>query len=136
MRRGLLIGVVLALRLAPQARAAEARCWFENGEVVTAAQVGGITGDFILDLNAPHTLLHDTQAQTAGVAAREAKLSVVLAGLRRDLDVSIVDLDARALGFPTPIAGVLGQDVLGGRAMRVSLVPCRLWLLERHQAQK
>ncbi|HRD28184.1 MAG TPA: hypothetical protein PLO65_07785, partial [Caulobacter sp.] len=52
--------------LAPGARAAEARCWFENGAVVIPAEIAGVAGDWLLDPSAPHTLLHETRAQMEG----------------------------------------------------------------------
>jgi hypothetical protein len=54
---------------------------------------------------------------------------VRLAGLRlRDRPVTVVDLDARTYDFPTPIAGVIGADILAGRVLEVSFAPCRVGL--------
>ena len=38
------------------AAAGETACWFENGAVVAPAAIGGIAGDYVIDLSAPRTL--------------------------------------------------------------------------------
>jgi hypothetical protein len=54
MRRAapLLILCLLAASGDPAA-AGETACWFENGAVVAPAAVGGMAGDYVLDLSAP-----------------------------------------------------------------------------------
>lgn len=119
--------LTLGLLIAPvAARAGEAACWFENGAVVIAAEVGGVAGDWLLDPSAPHTLLHDTRARMEGlppVFAASARFAGESLG---GLDVTVADLDGRAPGFPTPIAGVIGADVLGRFVVDIDFAPCRV----------
>ena len=118
----------MALAAAP-ARAGEAACWFENGVLVMAAQVMGVAGDFILDTATPHTQLAETQAQGAGFAETALTGEVRLAGLRiANQPVEVADLDLRTGALPTPIAGVIGADVLRPYVLDVSFAPCRVAL--------
>jgi hypothetical protein len=118
----------MALSASP-ARAGEAACWFENGMVVVSAQVMGIAGDFILDTATPHTQLAETQAQGAGFEATALTGEVQLAGLRiAARPVEVADLDLRTGALPTPIAGVIGADVLRPYVLDVSFSPCRVAL--------
>jgi hypothetical protein len=115
--------------LAPAARAGEAACWFENGVVVVPAQVMGVTGDFILDTGQAATQLAETQAQTAGFEATALIGEVRLAGERlAGRPVAVADLDMRTGLLPTPIAGVIGADVLRAYVVDVSFAPCRVRL--------
>lgn len=120
--------LLLATGLWPLAASAgEARCWFEAGVLVVPAQVLGIAGDYVLDTGAAHTLLADTPAQGAGYADTALSGEVRLAGL--DLaarPVAVVKLDARLRALPTPVAGVIGADILAGRVLDVSFTPCRV----------
>jgi hypothetical protein len=131
---------ILAAALAlspPAARATEVACWFEAGVLVVPAEVAGIAGDYVLDTGAPRTLLHATQAQGAGYAEPEIAASIRLAGL--DLparSVSVVKLDARFWRLPTPVAGVIGADVLRGLMLDVRFAPCRIWLWRRAEAPR
>jgi hypothetical protein len=65
------------------AAAGETACWFENGAVVAPAAIGGIAGDYVIDLSAPRTLLHVDVAQGAGYVETALTLPVRLAGQRR-----------------------------------------------------
>jgi hypothetical protein len=121
----------LALLLAPGARAAEARCWFENGAVVIPAEIAGVAGDWLLDPSAPHTLLHETRAQMEGLPPDFAAHGRVAGVPLDDLRVTVADLDGRAPGFPTPIAGVIGADVLGRFVVELDFTPCRVRLAAR-----
>lgn len=117
------------------ASAGEARCWFEGGVVVVPAEVLGIAGDFVLDTGEPHTLLAETQAQAAGFAQTELAGPVRVAGLElADRPVSVVSLDARLRNLPTPVAGVLGADLLAGKVLDVSFAPCRVAIHEPRRA--
>ncbi|CAN7217125.1 hypothetical protein LJR219_000718 [Phenylobacterium sp. LjRoot219] len=109
------------------ARAGETACWYEAGVLVVPAEVMGVAGDFVLDTGAPRTLLAETQAQGAGYAETELKGSVRLAGLElADRPVQVMKLDARLRPLPTPVAGVIGADVLAGRVLDVQFAPCRV----------
>ena len=102
-------------------------CWFENGAVVVPASVAGVAGDYLIDPSAPVTLLHDTRAQGAGFEAASLTARIRLAGWSMDgLAVKVVNLDARSSGFVTPIAGVIGADVLGRYVVDLDYSPCRI----------
>ncbi len=104
-----------------------AACWFENGAVVAPASVAGIAGDYLLDPSAPRTLIHETRAQSEGITALELIAPVRVAGLAlAALPVKIVDLDFRAPGFDTPIAGIIGADALAGQVIDLDFAPCRV----------
>lgn len=103
--------------------------------LVVPAEVMGVAGDYVLDTGAPHTLLADTPAQAAGFADPALTGDVRFAGLEfRDRPVAVAVLDARFRALPTPVAGVLGADLLGGRVLDVRFAPCRVSLHEPRQA--
>jgi hypothetical protein len=119
---------LIALAARPAA-ARDAACWFENGVVVVGAEVMGVPGDYILDTATPHTLLADSQAQTAGFTETALTGEVRLAGITaRDRPVAVAVLDLRTGALPTPIAGVIGADVLRGYVLDVRFAPCRVAL--------
>jgi len=119
----------------PAAQAGETRCWFEAGVLVAPAEVMGIAGDYVLDTGAAHTLLADTPAQGAGFAATALIGEVRLAGLDlHERPVAVAKLDARLRALPTPVAGVIGADVLAGRVLDVRFAPCRVTIYEPGQA--
>lgn len=118
-----------ALALAAPARAGEIACAFDGGVVVAPAAVAGIVGDYIIDTGQAATVLHYDRAMGAGLTEPGVRASTVLAGLEGPpTDVAIVSLDARAGGLPTPVAGVIGVDVLSHYRMDLRLSPCRLTL--------
>jgi hypothetical protein len=131
MRRRVAV-LVLSLTIAPlsltgAAHAGETACWFENGAVIAPAVIGDMAGDYVVDLSAPRTLLHDTKAQMAGFLESERTLPVEIAGLKAPaVSVGIADLDARGAGFVTPIAGVIGMDVLAGHSVEIDFADCRV----------
>ena len=128
MTRALPLAHLLALAASPAA-AGEAACWFENGVVVVPAEVMGVSGDYILDTATPHTQLADSQAQTAGYAETQLKGPIRLAGVSlKGRPVAVEALDMRTGALPTPIAGVIGADVLKGFVLDVSFAPCRVRL--------
>ena len=129
MTRTLLaLSALLALAATP-ALAGEAACWFENGVVVVGAEVMGVPGDYILDTATPHTQLADSQAQTAGYTETTLTGEVRLAGITATArPVAVAVLDLRTGALPTPIAGVIGADVLRGYVVDVSFAPCRVAL--------
>ena len=133
MRALVPLSIVLLLA-ASGARAGETRCWFENGAVVVSAAFGDIAGDFILDLSAPHSQLHNTTAQTHGVEADSTRRDLVLAGEKlRGFEMPVVDLDARSEGFVTGVNGVLGADVLEPFVVDIRFSPCVV-KLSRHSS--
>lgn len=121
------LALAAALLAAPAAHAGEAPCWYENGVVVVSASVAGVEGDFILDTATPRTQLAETQAQAAGHEGSAVVGDVRMAGLIWTAHPSeVADLDVRTGLHPTPIAGVLGADLLAGKVLDVSFSPCRI----------
>lgn len=95
--------------------------------MVAPASVAGIAGDYLIDPSAPTTLIHETRAQGEGIVAAELTAPVRVAGLTlAALPVKVVDLDFRAPGFDTPIAGVIGADALAGQVVDLDFAPCRV----------
>jgi hypothetical protein len=133
-RASLALSAVLALTAGP-ALAGETACWFENNVIVVPAEVMGWPGDYILDTATPHTILADSQAQTAGYVESALNGEIRLAGLTlRNRPVQVLAIDLRTGALPTPIAGVIGADVLRGFVLDVSFTPCRVTL--RRKARK
>jgi len=130
--------LILAACLLPAAAwAGEARCWFEAGVVVVPAEVMGVAGDFVFDTGESTTLLAETQAQGAGYAGTELRGRVRVAGLElEDRAVAVAPLDDRLFGLPTPVAGVLGADLLAGKVVDLSFAPCRLGIYEAGRAPR
>ena len=127
----------LLVLAATPAAAGEISCWFENGVVVVGAEVMGVPGDYILDTATPHTQLADSQAQAAGFAETALAGEVRLAGVvAKDRPVAVTVLDARTGALPTPIAGVIGADVLRNFVVDVSFAPCRVALRSAGQAPR
>lgn len=131
---------VLALSFvlsAGAAQAGETACWFENGAVVAPAVIGDMAGDYVIDLSAPRTLLHETKAQMAGITEPELPLSVEVAGLKTPaVPIRVADLDARGAGFVTPIAGVIGMDVLAGHSVEIDFAHCRIRIDQPWRARR
>lgn len=126
--RALLAALSLTLGAWP-AWAGTTRCWIDQGVVVAPAVVAGAAGDYILDTGTPNTQLHETRAQSEGFAATNLTGDVRIAGISLPArPIAVVDLDARTYDFPTPIAGVIGADVLAGLVLDVSFAPCRVGL--------
>jgi hypothetical protein len=122
----LVAGVSLA---AGPALAGTTACWFENNVVVVGAEVMGVPGDYILDTATSHTILADSQAQTAGYVETALTGPVRLAGVTiPNRPVQVLAIDLRTGALPTPIAGVIGADVLRGFVLDVSFKPCRVTL--------
>lgn len=118
-----------ALALASPAAAGEAACHFEGGVIVVPASVAGIPGDYILDTGTAQTTLHETRAQAEGVAETELSGDVRIAGMSvKAVPVTVLDIDVRSILLPTPVAGVIGADVLKDFVLDVSYAPCRVRL--------
>lgn len=130
------LALAAAVALCPAAaRAGSAPCWFEHGVVVVPAMVAGVAGDFILDTGSTTTQLHETRAQGAGFEGEALRGEVRVAGLSLpDRPIAVVDLDARTWDFETPIAGVVGADVLAGSVVDVRFAPCRVTIRPPGQA--
>lgn len=129
MRRAVspLVLIILAAGGGPAA-AGQTACWFENGAVVAPAAIGGLAGDYVIDLSAPRTLLHVDVAQGQAYADGAA-LPVRLAGQTVEAaPVTVRSLDYRAVGFSTPILGVIGADILDRYVTTLDFSPCRLRL--------
>ena len=132
-----LIAAASALCLVSEAAvAAEVPCWLDQGVLVAPAQVAGLAGDYIIDTGAVRSALHNTRAQSAGIDGERTSGAVRLAGhATPPQNLAIVDLDAQTWDFPTPIAGVIGTDVLSGFVLEVETAPCRLTLSRPARAQ-
>jgi hypothetical protein len=121
-------GLILSAGGTSPALAGEVACWFENGAIVVPASVGGVAGDWLLDPSAPRTQLHNTRAAMEDLAdgfVAEGRL----AGLALPaVPVAVANLDGRAPGFVTPIAGVIGADVLAAFVIDLRFEPCRVRL--------
>ena len=129
----LLILSLLAASGGP-AVAGQTACWFENGAVIVPAAIGGLAGDYVLDLSAPRTLLHIDVAQGAGYVDTALSLPVRVAGQTVEAaPIAVQSLDYRAVGFSTPITGVIGADILDRYVVTLDFAPCRL-TLERPEA--
>jgi hypothetical protein len=128
------VALVVISAAARSARAGETQCWMDNGAVVVSAAfaqsgLDDITGDFILDLSAPHSQLHLTAAQSDGMGdATQAPGVLTLAGRHIAASLGVTDLDDRQWGFPTTLNGLIGADVLAGYVVQLRFAPCRLTL--------
>lgn len=130
------LGVLAAVAAGP-ACAGEIACRFERGVVVVPAMVAGIAGDYIVDTGTAQTALHETKAQAEGIAETDLTGDVRVAGVAvKALALKVVDFDARTWNMPTPVAGVIGADVLKGFVLDVTYAPCRLRLATRAAAPR
>lgn len=120
----------LLLALAPgAARAGDSVCWIQSGVLLVPAVAGGVNGVFILDTGAAQSQLDATQASEANVADATAVGEVRFAGrVFPNVRMQVLELDARTRAFPTPIAGVLGSDILAGQVLQIEPNPCRVRL--------
>ena len=124
--------MILPLTAAGRATAGETACWFENGALVAPAAMADMAGDFVIDLSAPRSLLHHTKAQMSGYGEIDLTLPVRLAGQRVEAaPILVSNLDYRGVGFVTPIAGVIGADILSRYVVVIDFDPCRLRLETR-----
>ncbi len=122
--------LALCLALVPaMGAAAPLACWYEHGVIVVPANVAGAAGDYILDTGSPRTELHDTRAQGMGLSGDATQGEVDIGGFHfPDRTLAIASQDARTYAFPTPIAGVIGADVLRALIVEVDFRPCRVEL--------
>ncbi|WP_293677121.1 hypothetical protein [uncultured Phenylobacterium sp.] len=133
-RLSLLAGLLGALA-GGSARAGEVQCRFEGGTLVIPAVMAGIAGDYILDTGTAESLLHDTRGRSDGIAADSLTGDIALAGeIARAVPLKVADLDVRTWNLPTPVAGVIGADVLKPWVVDVTYAPCRVRLSPPGQA--
>jgi hypothetical protein len=126
--RPALLAIVLVL-IAAAARGGTAKCWFENGAVVVPAAFGDVAGDFLLDLSAPASELHQTNAASAGMTGVSARARIKIAGLRTaPVILAITDLDGRGRPFTAGLTGVIGADVLAPYVVEITTDPCAVTL--------
>ena len=72
-----------------------------------------------------------------GILEPELPLPVEIAGLKTPaVSVRVVDLDARGAGFVTPIAGVIGMDVLAGHSVEIDFAHCRVRIDQPWRARR
>lgn len=140
MARTIRMETALALAIlagaAGPAASAELRCWYEQGVLVAPAAVGPVAGDFIIDTGSARTELHETRAMGEGYSGGTVSLDVRVGGVSfPDREVAIVDQDARTWAFPTPIAGVIGADLLRHLVLDAQFEPCRLQVSPPHATQ-
>lgn len=122
---------------AAPAAAGEIACRFEAGVVVVPAEVAGIGGDYILDTGTAQSALHQTRAETEGIVGTDLSGEVRLAGQSvATLSLKVVDLDVRTWNLPTPVAGVIGADVLKTFVVDVRFAPCRVRVSTSAQAPR
>jgi hypothetical protein len=128
--------LAFSVLLAPlAARAGETNCWFDAGVLVVPAEVAGVAGDFVLDTGAPQTLMETDYALTAGLEQAQFTGTVRLAGMAaRPVAVAAAKLGARTWWLPTPVAGVIGADVLKDYVLDVRFDPCRVGLWRKGEA--
>ncbi|MCA0358411.1 MAG: hypothetical protein LCH78_16455 [Proteobacteria bacterium] len=133
----LLACLALPLGVAHPACAGETPCWFENGAIIAPAAIADMAGDYVIDLSSPRTLLHETKAQMAGIVTDTVVLPVQIAGLKAPaVTVAVADLDDRGAGFVTPIAGVIGMDVLAGHSIEIDFAQCRVRIDQPWRARR
>jgi hypothetical protein len=128
MRAAVSLAVAALLASAGAARAGETRCWVDRGVLVVPAAFGDVTGDFILDLSAAHSLLHVDAALSDGIETPQSSGVLRLAGETIPASLQVASLDARTLGLPSTIMGLVGADALAGYAVDIRFSPCRVRL--------
>jgi hypothetical protein len=116
---------------AAPAGAGVTQCWIDNGAVIVPAAFGDIAGDFIFDLSAPQSQLHVDRALEDGIVTPSASATLRLAGERIPATLTVANLDARTLGFPSTLNGLIGADVLAGYVVELRFSPCRIALWRR-----
>jgi hypothetical protein len=135
------LATAVACAAASPAMAGESVCWIDRGAVVLPAVftpdgLAPITGDFILDLSAPQTTLHQTAVEADGLGdgvtdPTAAQGTLSFAGRQVRASVAVADFDARQWGFATGVSGLIGADLLAGQVAKLTFTPCRLTLASR-----
>lgn len=122
------LALAAALVSTSAAHAGETRCWIDRGVVVVPAAFGDIAGDFILDLASPRSVLHVDVALGDGILTPQASAPLRLAGATIPATLDVASLDARSLGLPSTIEGLIGADALAGYVVDIRFNPCRVRL--------
>jgi hypothetical protein len=121
--------ILAALAGSAAAHASEVACRYEGGVITAPAEVAGIAGDYILDTGDPLSRLHIDRALGEGFDQPTATGDIRFAGQRMTArTLTVTNLDARTYALPTPVAGVIGADVLKDYVVDVSFAPCRVRL--------
>jgi len=121
-------GLILSVGNATPTLTDEAACWFKNDAVVVPTSINGVAGDWLLDPSAPRTQLHHTRAAMEGLADGFVAEGGLAGMALPAVPVAVANLDGRAPGFVTPIAGVIGADILAGFVIDLRFEPCRVRL--------
>ncbi|HEX3405674.1 MAG TPA: hypothetical protein VHS81_00420 [Caulobacteraceae bacterium] len=128
MRLALSLALAASLTGTAGAHAGETRCWVDRGVLVVPAAFGEVAGDFILDLASPKSVLHVDVALGDGIETPQATAPLRLAGEVRPATLQVASLDARSLGLPSTIVGLIGADALSGYVVDIRFAPCRVRL--------
>jgi hypothetical protein len=131
MRAPLSLAFAALLASAGWAHAGETRCWIDRGVLVVPAAFGDLAGDFILDLSSPKSVLHVDVALGDGIVTPQTRATLRLAGEAIPATFDVASLDARSLGLPSTIMGLIGADAVAGRVIDIRFNPCRVVLSRR-----
>jgi hypothetical protein len=126
--RALSLAVAAVIASAGGAHAGETRCWVDRGVLVVPAAFGDLAGDFILDLSSPKSVLHVDVALGEGIETPQTRAPLRLAGETRPATLEVASLDARSVGLPSTIIGLIGTDVLAPYVVDIRFSPCRVRL--------
>ena len=122
------LALAAALTCTSAAHAGETRCWVDRGVLVVPAAFGDVAGDFILDLSSPKSVLHVDVALGDGILTPRATSPLRLAGETIPATLDVASLDARTLGLPSTIEGLIGADALARYVVDIRFSPCRVTL--------
>jgi hypothetical protein len=126
--RALSLAVAAVIASAGGAHAGETRCWVDRGVLVVPAAFGDLAGDFILDLASAKSVLHVDVALGEGIETPQARAPLRLAGETAPATFEVASLDARSVGLPSTIIGLIGADVLAPYVVDIRFNPCRVRL--------
>ena len=127
----LAVAAVVASGLTARAEAAhagETRCWVDRGVLVVPAAFGDLAGDFILDLSSPKSVLHVDVGLGEGIETPQTRAPLRLAGEAAPAILQVASLDARTVGLPSTIIGLIGADALAPYVVDIRFSPCRVRL--------
>jgi hypothetical protein len=120
--------LVSAAAGADAAHAGETRCWVDRGVLVVPAAFGDVAGDYILDLASPKSVLHVDDALGEGIETPQTTATLRVAGETENVTLQVASLDARTLGLPSTVVGLIGADVLARYVVDIRFSPCRVRL--------